>query len=285
MAFPMAVNYSTLINTHLEGKRSISTSVNNLVEIPDGAMAGAITVTIISESTAQTLVDGTMLTNDTNTTQATMTYVDEAVTHSVPPSQIANFFNKPVNIERIAVNHANALLKSANAALVADFVAATPGDINTLATGRVDFTIGTTQQNTVMLSQVARIVAYIQDRIGDEEMKNYGIIVASAAFGNFTAIRGESIQYPVWDPTISRHTFMGIPIFSTALSTSFGGASNECMFIYHRDAAGLAFKDPGLAPGFPSIRSDGFMKWPTIGPYAHGVIDQAILGSILNPAS
>lgn len=285
MAFPMAVSYSNLLNTNLEGKRSISSSVNNLVEIPDGAQAGAITVTIISESSSSTLVDGTMLTNDTATTQANMTFVDEAVTHSVPQTQIKNFFNNSVNIERISVNHANALIKTGNAALVADFVAATPGDVNTLASGHVDFTIGTTQENTVMLSQVGRIVAYIQDRVGDDDMKNYGIVAASAAFGNFTAVRGAAIQYPIWDATISRYTFMGIPIFSTALSTSFGGANNECMFIYHRDCAGFAFKDPGLLPGFPSIRSDGFLKWVTSGPFAHGMIDADILGSILNPAS
>ena len=104
----MAVNYSNLIATRLEGKRSISRSVNNLVEIPDGAQAGSITCTIISASTAATLSDGTMLTNDTATTQATMTYVDKAVTHSVPPSQVKNFFNNPTNIMEIMKEHAKA---------------------------------------------------------------------------------------------------------------------------------------------------------------------------------
>lgn len=285
MAFPMAVSYSNLLNTHLAGKRSISRSVNNLVEIPDGAEAGAITCTIITASTSSALVDGTMLTNDTATTQASMTYVDNAVTHSVTPSQTKNFFNNPTNITRIMENHANALDLAGNNSLVADFVTATPGLVETLAAGRMDFTIGTVQQNTLMISQVARVIGYIADRVNDPVMQNYGIIAGTAAFGNFTALRGELSNYPIWDASISRFTFMGVPIYSTSISTNFGGASKECMFIYHKDAAGFAFKEPGLMAGFPSIRSDGFLKWVTYGPYAHGVIDANILGSILNGTS
>lgn len=122
--------------------------------------------------------------------------------------------------------------------LVTIFVAATPCTTETLATDRVDFISGSEVQNTISFSQVARIVAYMVDRSGDSNMLNYGIVVASDAFDNFTTIRGSVtvLCHPVWNATMNQFAFMGIPICSTDNSADFGGVGNECLFLYYSGA-------------------------------------------------
>jgi hypothetical protein len=203
MSFSLAINYGNLLNVSMQGKRTISTSVNNMVEIPDGAQTGAITCTVLTAATASTRTDGTMLTNDINNTQVALTFVDEVVTRSISTSTLKNILNNPANMQKQIDQAANALDLSANNALVADWVAATPGTQKSLATGRTNFTAGTDAQNTVMLQQVQTALQAVIDTAGDADMNNYGIVAGTIAHGNFTTLRGSNIQYAQWDPSIS----------------------------------------------------------------------------------
>ena len=286
MALPFQVQYATAINASIQGSRGISTSVNNLVEIPDGAQAGAITVTVLTDSTSSALVDGTVLTNDTATTEISLTYVDNAVTLSLSPSQVKAQLTSPRWMEAIIDNHASALLLDANNAVVADFVAGTPGLVETLAAGRMDFTPGTDAQNDVMFGQVIKLIIYLQTNMQKvANMNEFGIIMAQAAMANFTTLKTTRRSYEVIMGPDGINRFMGIPLYGTTISTDFGGASAECCFIYHKNAEALAFKNPGLLNGKPFVAGDGFTKWTSISPFAAGLVNATLLASILNGAS
>ncbi len=286
MALPFQVQYATAINASIQGSRGISTSVNNLVEIPDGAQAGAITVTVLTHSTSSALVDGTVLTNDTATTEVVLTYVDNAVTLSLSPSQVKAQLTSPRWMEAIQENHASALTLDANNAVVADFVAGTPGLVETLAAARIDFAPGTDAQNDVMFGQVIKLIVYLQTNMQKvADMNEFGIIMGTTALGNFTTLKTTRRSYEVIMGPDGINRFMGIPLYGTTITTSFGGAGNDCAYIYHKNAEALAFKDPGLLNGRPFIAGDGYTKWTTVAPFAAGLVNATLLTSILNPAS
>ncbi|MCK5606723.1 hypothetical protein KAR91_32775 [Candidatus Pacearchaeota archaeon] len=286
MALPQAILYSNLIQSIIDGSKGINTSVNNLVEIPDGAQAGAITVTVLSQSTTTTIGETTALTNDTNSTVANLTFIDEAVTLTLKPSQAKGFYTKPGNLEQVAENHADALIRSANESLIDAYVTATPGTTETLGAGRIDFTPGTDAQNTTMFAQVAKLLGYLKARMQTAMLADFHLIFAEDAFSNFTALKTDRASYAPVLGMDGIWRFMGATMHITSYSTNFGGAGNECVFAYAENAAALAFDDPGFLPGSPGFRSyDGVWALTTIGPYAFGVTNQALLTSVLNPAS
>ncbi len=286
MALPFPVSYGTAVNQSIQGSKGITTSVNNLVEIPDGAQTGAITCTILSDSTAVTLVDGTALTNATNSVEVVLTFVDEVVPLSLKPSQIKSKLTNPKWMDAIIANHASALMLSANNALVADMVASTPGKVETLAAGRMDFNPGTDAENDVSFGQMIKCLTYLQTNFQDaRSMDEFGIILASDAYANFTTLKSTRRSYEPIFGADGVVRFMNVPIFGTTISTDFGGASNECAFLYHSTAACIAFQEPGLLGGKPFLGTDGHWKFVTSGPYAHGVVNVVLLASVLNGAS
>ena len=266
--------------------RGYLTRINNQAEIPEGAQAGAITTTVLTASTPTTIAEGTAVSNATNTTQATLTFVDEQVTFSLKPSAAKSWYTKPENIEKIAFNHADALLFGAIKNLVVDYVAATPGDTQTLTVGQIDFgTDGTDAEARDNLTKMMQAVAYLMGNAQNTSPEDYAIVMPLTAFAKFIALRSPQTPFAIYNNQTFNYEFNGIPIFPIAYTTNFGGASKECAFITHRDAAACAFIEPFVQNGGPMYHYDGMWKWVTCGPYAHGVVNATLLAAIANPAS
>ena len=282
----MPVNYANLIQEKLDGSLAFANSLNNMIEIPDGAQKGAITCSILTSSTAETPVDGTLLTNATATTEVVLTYVNQVVPLSLPETQIKSMLTSPAWLDKISKNHASALLKAGNAAVIADMVGGTPGSSDTLAAARIDFKPGTEAQNLVMLGQVIAQISYLQTEMAmTPGLDEIGIVMGPTAYGNFTTIRSSAHTYTPIFGNDGLWRFMGIPIFPVSVTTSFGGAGNDCMYIYHETAEAFAFKNPGLLGGKVFLAGDGHWKFVTSGPFAAGLCEENLYAAITNPAS
>jgi len=286
MAMPIPIAYGRLTHAQILATKRLISHCNNMVEIPDGAQAGAITCNILTAAVPATVVEATAVAGSTATTQVNLTYVPEQVTHTLLPTQTASYFADPGNLAAIARAHADALAYSAENAIIADMYAATPGLSINMPAGDMNFdTDGSLAANTVVLKLMARLVSFCFASRQDANPEDFCIVMNYVPFGNFTALRSTEAPSPILNSTTGIYTFLGVPILQTLYATNFGIASRPAAFVFHKDAVACAFKEPFVMGGGPMWHYDACLKWTTIGCYAHGVATAGLIGEALNLAS
>lgn len=285
MALAYDIAYSNLVYSLIIGNKGFLDRCNQFIEIPDGAQAGSVTATLLDAVTATTIVDGTMLTNDTGQTAVAMTLADKAATLALKPSAAKSSLTKPANLAAIAKGNADAIVKVAQEAVIAAMVAATPALTKTLEVGQVDFvTDGTAAEMTDNLQNMTYVVTQCWSYQTDLAPGDFTIVMAPTALPYFTANRATHIQNATLGPD-GMWQFMMVPIHTLQYSTSFGAAGNDAAFVFNRRNLGCKFLEVGLHGGGPIAASDGTTKWITIGSYVYGVILDDYMGVIVNPAS
>ena len=284
MAFSFNTAYAGLITGTMTARKGYLDHVNRSGQLPDGAAFGAIAIQYIASVTATTLSDGVMLTDGNTTTSVSGTYVDKVCVTSLPPKQARSMFGKGPAATQMLAKHADALYVDAQNSLIADLKAGTPGQTSTLPTGQIDFVAESEAEAIINLGHAARCVAYMFANFNQYAPGDFAIAMPTAAWGNFTALRATGVASPQYLADTGMWTFMGIPIYPIPGATSFGLANNECMFVTHRDSLLYVQDDPELHGGAPIAATDGFIKWITKAPYAHGLVS-TFFAQVLNPAS
>lgn len=292
MSLAFEIAYGNLVAGFMLANKGWLSRVNTLAELPSGAEEGAVSMTYISGVTVAGITDGTMVTNNTDSTTVAAVLVDKQATVSLKPSQAASFYTKPENIRIIAERHSDALSADAQNALIADLIASTPlsGATKTLTIGQIDFvTDGTVSEAYDNLKNMAVVVALVQATNQGIPLEDMAIVMAPAAYANFIVLNATGISNATPVLQIDRmggamYSFMGVPVFVLSGATNFTGADKHAAFVTSRFGMILARKTPTLHGGGIIKASDGTSKLITIGPYAHAVIT-GTFGEILNPSS
>lgn len=284
MAQAFDIVYSDFVHLSIKGSRGFLSRLNDRFDIPGDAQTGALTVNLLTDTTATDITDGTMLTNDTNSTQVNLTLVDKAATLALTPQNWKASYTKPANLKKIAVNHANAIDVLAQAQVISDLVAATPAITETLTVGQVDFISETDAEARENLSKLSRVLTQCWSFYNTTDPMSFTILTTPIALGNLIAIKLIDVPVPQFDGNTNKWTYLGVPIFAIA-GTSFGTAGNDALYIINANNYAFKMNSVGLHGGGLINASDGTRKWVTIGTYAHGVITQTSIGVIVNPGS
>jgi len=286
MAFSFETSFLPLVQGTLLGNRAWLARLNTGGTMArEASTSGAVSLKYISAVTASAIVDGTMVTNGTTTANVNGTYVDEQVTSAFLPSE-SWMLTKPDEIAKIAIAHADALIKSAQNAAIADLKAGTAltGGSQTLATGSVDFAAGTLATARAALAIMAKVVSLALASFTNFNLDDFSIVMPPNAFGNFIALKAVDMPVPQYFASDGLWRFMGIPCFVITGATSFGGASLECAFVTCKDSVIMAREEPRLWTGGVYQANDATNKITTVMPYAHGVVNSFFL-EVVNPAS
>lgn len=296
MGLSMEIIYGNLVKGLQLGNAGWLRRANTLVEVPEAAENGAVSFTYISGVTAAAISDGSMITNNIDTTTKAGVLIDYQASISLKPSQVKSFYTKPENVKMIAQAAADALDQEAQNALIVDLIASTPmtGADATLTLGQIDFsTDGTVAEAYDNLKNMAKVVSKMFAQNQGTPLKDMAIVMAPAAYGNFIVLNAtgtignvspvvQNLNPDLWDGAL--HSFMGVPIFAVDGATDFTGADKHCAFVTTRNGVLLARKAPYIHGGGMIAASDGTTKLITIGPIAHGVVT-GFFGEIINPSS
>jgi hypothetical protein len=285
MAFAMPINYGALVLQQLRGIKGFINSFSQTVIVPDGPKSGNVTATVITSPVPGTISEGTQVTNLAVTVAVALTFVDKQVTMSLKPSQAKSFFTKPENLVTLAANHADGMEYDATGSMIADMYAATPGLSVTLPDGQGNLSHdGTVAEQAQNMAAIMELVAYVMSLQQGGSADQFGIICYNKTFGNLVALRGGSAN-AIYESSTNLWRYLGIPIYSTSYATDFGAASRPAAFVYHRDCGAILWDTPELMGGGPMWHDDAMIKWTTIAPYAHKIINEALLGELLNLAA
>jgi hypothetical protein len=281
----MPISYGAMTLQQIRGIPGFVNSFSNSVIVPDGPRSGNVTATVISSPVPGTIAEGTPVTNLAVTVAVALEFIDKHVTMSLKPSQAKSFFTKPENLVTLAKNHADGMLYDATGSMIADMYAATPGLSVTLPDGQgnmgTDGTVGEAHEN---LSKLMELIAYVMSLQQAGKADEFGIICYNKTFGNLITLRSDNYR-AIYDSATNIWRFLGIPIYSTSYSTNFGAASRPAAFVYHRDCGAILWDTPEIMGGGPMWHDDAMIKWTTIAPYAHKIINEALLGELLNLAA
>jgi hypothetical protein len=285
MTLAYDIAYSNLVETIIVGNQGWLSRMNQLLEIPEGAQAGSVTVTLLDAITASTIVDGTVLTNAAGQTAVAMTLADKAATLALKPSAARSSLAKPENMAIIAKGSADAIVKTCQEALIAALVAGTPDLSETLTVGQIDFTTDGTAGETIdNLRKMASLIVKCLVEHSDILPSDWTIIMHSGSLAKFSVLRAVGEQNAILGPQ-GIFTFMGVPIYTLKYDTNFGAATKYCAFMTCRRNVACKFLNVGLHGGGPIAASDGTTKWITIGSYVYGQITDNSIGGIINPGS
>jgi len=286
MAFAMPISYSTMVNQKIIGSKGFVNSFASVVDVPDGPHVGNVSCTVLSAAVPAAITEATMVTNLAVTVEVALTFVDTQVTMSLKPSQAKSFFTKPQNLAKLAKNHADGFVYAAGGAMLADMYAATPGFHEHLIDGQMNFyTDGTAAEAHLNIATLMAAVAYCMSTFQNAVPDDYGIIAYQTSFANIITLRSEQGYGAIFDSATNIWRFLGIPIYTTAYATDFGVASRPAAYVYHKEVGAIAWDEPVIMNGGPSWHNDAMIKWTTICPYGHAVINAALLAEIMNGAA
>lgn len=286
MAFAMPIQYSKMTHQKIIGTKGFVDSFSDVVDVPDGPHAGNVTCTVLQAAVPAAIVEGTQVTNLAVTTAVPLVFVDTQLTMSLKPSQAESYFTKPENLVKLSQNHADGFIYAAGGAMIADMYASTPGKSVTLTDGQSNMvTDGTVAEGHENMAKFMSLVAYCMSVRGNAPPEDFGIICYADAFANLITLRSDAGYGAIYDTAANIWRFLGIPIYSTGYATDFGQLSRPCIYVYHKEAGALAFDEPTIMGGGPMWHDDGMIKWTTIGPYGHALIEGDLLGEMLNAAA
>lgn len=291
MVLAFQIAYGNLVRGLMAGNQGWLKRMNQLVEIPEGAANGAVSLTYISLVTAAAVSDGSVCTNNTDSVTANATLVDYQATVSLKPSQADSFYSKPENIRTIAQAHADAFYVLQQNVFIVDLIASTPltNATKTLTIGQIDFaTDGTQAEKDDNLTNMAIVVAIVKASHQGSNA-DLSIVMDPTPYARFIVLNSTGVQAPValLNPSTmdgADYSFMGIPVFVISGAADFSGADKHCAFVTAKDGMILARKQIKLHGGGIIYASDATSKLISTGPFAHGVIT-GMFGEVINPSS
>jgi hypothetical protein len=268
---------------------------------PDQLKSGKLTARITTAVTLGSITDGTLAANGAARTEVALTIATGTHAISLFPYETGNIGPDDVRQNIIAFQDAMRLL--AEQEIVIDLVAGTPGNVQTLANGTMNFTnLDTLAKQCVALGKFMNALTYVE---ANTQGKGGAICIAFSAtsYGNFLALRNESsfkndferetVPDPLGGPGRPRWTYLGYPMFVLTETTDFGVASKECCYIIHKDAEALVYQDlyfpadDGGAMGGGLFRDYGdyMQKFCMAGWFYAGLIQASHYASVLNGAT
>lgn len=286
MAFAMPVSYNQMTLQKIIGVKGFVSSFAEVVDVPDGAHVGNVTCTVLAAVVPATIAEGTPVSNQAVTVEVALTFVDSQATMSLKPSQAKSFFTKPVNLIKLAKNHADGFVYAATGAMIASMYAATPGKVVALTDGQGNLgTDGTAAEAHENMAKFMSLVAYVMSIYQGAPPDDFGIIAYADAYANLITLRSEQGYGAIFDSQANIWRFLGIPIYSTGYATNFGIASRAALYIYHKEVGAIAWDEPEIMGGGPMWHNDAMIKWTTICPYGHALINAVLLGELMNGAA
>ena len=275
----------------MKGQAGLLSRWTDDAEMELGA-AGAASITYISAATATDITDGTTCVNGFASVTTAGTFVDKEVTLSLKPSQARSTFTKPGNLAKFVMRAADAFYQQqANAGIAALKAATVTSGCNAaLPTGQVDFvTDGTAGEAASNLRTLGIVIANTLANFSNYAPEQFSIVVPPVCAAYILALAQSGVADTKYFAKTTAPgaymgmSFWGIPFYTVTGATSFGGASNEALFITTKDSVLLARQLPSLHGGGVMAASDGTFKWITVGPFAYAALP--LFGEVTNPAS
>lgn len=287
MSYTQAIHYASVVTGLMRVNKRWINSMNAGIEVSGNAHAGSITVPVLTTATAGDVTPGTIPTTGINNSHVVLTVGDKIVPYVVQPSEKENFFNKdPRSLAAIASKAADSLMQACETAVIASLVAATPNKVVTLASGHMDFALGTTTPAdfAALLSQsLGQAVGNVASLSGGFDPSKICIVASIDAFGNLFAMADSVLGLRMIGDQL---TYKGVPIYCVnSTSTSWGGASVECAFVMHNEAMAVKMGEVEIQGNGVLLRSDGTYALHFVNPYYQGVANVYGIASILNGAS
>jgi hypothetical protein len=287
-------NYSNIAKGVMAANRGWMRKLNAGFDFPDKipAQGGTATVEMWAPFTTYTPTPGTIQTNQANNLLVDLTVGITGTNIVKNGAQKRAMEYNGAAMVTAAEQAGDALVKVAQDAVVAGLVAGTPGLTVTLPVGSIDFAIPTAATNPDIINAVwvslARVVNYVKARAGGTA--DMVILCAEAAYSKLEAVLMTAYRPPqLGSNAEGQLNWNGIPIENLyASTTSFGGASVECLFVLSGRGYAYLGNDPELAAPSPDgwmYRSDNVWSWDWEMPYAHGVANTSLIAAILNPAT
>lgn len=284
MAATTSTEWGYIVNKSMLANLKWLKHVNSDLGVPVGK--GAITVQTV-DSTAAAVADGTLVSNGTTTADVSLTVAAYRVGLTIEPHMLESNLLEPKNLEKIAQNHAGALLKTFQDLVIQAIATGTPGINETLPTGQSNFrTDGTDGEIAQNLRLMGSVVGQCVASHGNLDPQDFAIVMDRRAWGNFVSLKSTAVMGPMTSDGGFNWSFMGIPVYSIASSSyGFGELSKYCAFVTNKQNLAFAWDAPYLHGGGLVPYGDSTHKIITVVRAAYGVVEDDYMGSITNSAS
>jgi hypothetical protein len=282
--------YSTYLTGAIEGNNKFKAAMFSDFGIPNSHASGPIYVTLWDAVTARLVVDGTMLQNGMSNTAVALTYVNQCVPLSLPPSSELTLSS--VDIARGLRKGAGKLIKQINSFCISDMIGS-----STTHYGQLDNTNFSDHADGDDLAVVNEGISYIES-VTDADRANMFIALYPSAYAGLRTLVDALVgnSFTLRDDTVM--TYQGIPLYSVPIDTTdlaaspISGATNWgasspggiAGYVGYREAVACASSPTGayLHGGGPSYADDGTIKFIWQSPFAHGLLDADLLYEIRN---
>jgi len=248
--------------------------------------SGAISAEVATAVTLVTPADGTLMANNAAATQIALTMFNGAHIVSLGPAYVGAFLRNPERQKAQIRAFASALGVKAEAEIIADLVAGTPVETETLPNGQMDFRCpaGTDAQVWLAKNALDKAIAAVEIQTQGKP-RNIAIIAGKAAYGNLKSLRNFKMMANDFDRLGNQWLYDGYPILLTSVTTNFGGASAECAYVVHQDAEGLVWDEIDLPDGGFAHHGDGFQKLIMQGYAWAGLLQSTHYAAVLSGTS
>lgn len=236
------IKYTDLFNALLKSNGGFLNFLNRSPKLSPNA--GAISARITTAVTLQTPADGTMLANNAARTSVALTAFNGIHTISLFDYELDQFSKDPSATVAEVEAFASAARVQAETEVLADLVAGTPGATYTNAAGTMDFTnLDTDAKAYVAMGKITSAIAWVQANCAGNLDGNVCILASQAAYGGLLAMRYFGRLAGDFERVNGQWSVMGYPIEMTTVTTNFGGASKDTLYVIHRDAEALVWSD------------------------------------------
>jgi hypothetical protein len=279
------INHSYPIQANQYKNMAFLNTVNRLREFENPGQLGTASVRIITNVTASTLTDGTMIANAGAATSVALTFVDQSVCFSLLPKEWNQVNAADVQGQLDAA--ADACAWQAGDYLIDSWLAGTPTSAQTFgATADINFASdGSDDDNYAVLQPLATCIGVVAE-ITAADIRNISIAVPYESWGNLWALRGtgRTSSGVIWND--GHFEFMGIAmnlVYSN--NAAWAGTDNgTAAVVYHRDSAALGMGNMFLHSGAPIYASDGTKKWIWQQPCCYGAV-QSTFSEVMNEST
>jgi hypothetical protein len=243
---------------------------------------GVVSVPLISAYTAAATTIGTMTTNGSSNTYASMTLANATVTDKRLPTDWKGILSDEENTRVMIEQMADGLRVAAMDAVIDGLIAATPTTSNALTAGYANFKGATATELAIVTKTINGVASY---NSGSYE----GLVglMHPTAWSNFTTAVAILTNTPTRLDANGMFNFIipWTPVTHTSAS-NWGAVSKACAFVVQSRGYGLKQADAfSHYPGIPWPAGDGSHEITFHAPYVHGLLNVNLVGEITNDAS
>jgi hypothetical protein len=291
---PVLTKYTEYVNAFIEGNLGFLSKLYNRFSIPNAMRNGPITIPVWSGATAVTPVDGTMLQNGMADASAVLTFTNQSMALSLPPSNEFTISN--MDAQTALEMAAGAFVKNTQTYVILDAITATPGDSAILP--HPDFY---TSADATDLAIVDEGIAYVESVSGQDRANIY-IAMHPKVYAKFKSLVYKTYQSAYGLTTGNIFTYDGIPVYAVSVnandldgspisgiddwgySGTTPGEEGVAGIVCHKNAIACAYTPGGayLHGGAVQYTPDGYIKLIWQSPFARGVISDDLIFHILN---